>query len=166
MDQQNNIDEIITAILKAEGGSKVTDDPADGGGRTQYGISEKSNPDAWADNVVTEAEARSIYRKRYVEQPGFDRISDARLQHFLVDFGVTSGPRVAISYLQRLVRVEDDGVLGPRTLAKITESDAKTLLRQLIVERVKMICRIVQKNPSQSRFLVGWINRCFEFMEY
>ena len=92
----DHITHIIDAILKAEGGGKFTDNPQDGGGRTQFGIAEESNPGAWADNRVTEDEARAIYRKKYVDGPGFDKISDPHLQHLLVDWGVNSGPAVSI----------------------------------------------------------------------
>ena len=52
--------DIITDIMLREGWDMMTNDPLDKGGRTQFGISEKSNPLAWTDNHVTEAEARAI----------------------------------------------------------------------------------------------------------
>ena len=55
----DNIDRIIDNVIAAEGGSTATNDPADGGGRTQYGISERANPEAWADGKVTAEEARA-----------------------------------------------------------------------------------------------------------
>lgn len=161
------IKKIIDAVILAETGGKpdggFTDDPTDKGGRTQYGIAEKSNPEAWADGKVTEDEARAIYTKKYIVGPGFDKITDPRLQHFLVDWGVTSGPGVAIKSLQRLVGVNDDGVLGVETLQAVTENDPTKLLNRLIDDRIKMFCRIVQKNPSQARFISGWVNRALEF---
>jgi lysozyme family protein len=155
---------IIDAIIKAEGGSKFTDDPHDKGGRTQYGISERSNPEAWRDGRVTEEEARAIYYKRYVSGPGFDKITDPKLQHFLCDFAVHSGPGIAIKYLQRAIDVEDDGVLGPRTLAAVNAADARHLVNRLVVDRVKMIGRLVVANPSQLKYLNGWLNRILEFL--
>jgi lysozyme family protein len=155
---------IIDEILKAEGGSKATNDPKDAGGRTQYGIAERSNPAAWADNKVTEEEARAIYLRKYISGPGFDRIADPKLHHFLCDFGVHSGPGIAIKYLQRAIGVPDDGVLGPRTLEAVNNFDAGLLLKRLVAERAKMIARLVAKNPSQVRFLVGWMNRILGFL--
>jgi lysozyme family protein len=158
-----DINDEITAIIKAEGREKTTNDPNDAGGRTQYGISEKSNPEAWADGKVTEEEARAIYLKKYVTGPRFDRVADSRLQHFLVDFGVTSGPSIAIQYLQRSLGLPDDGIIGPHTIGAINNCDPKQLLNRLVIERAKMIGRIVHKNPSQVKFLNGWLNRVFEF---
>lgn len=159
-----SIKEIIDEILIAEGGPKLTNDPADAGGRTQWGISERSNPQAWTDGHVTEAEARAIYERKYVQAPGFDKIKDSKLQAQLVDFGVTSGPAIAVQKLQEILRVKVDGILGPKTLAAIEVEDPRYLSNKLAASRIQMIGRIVQKNPSQIKWLNGWINRAISFI--
>lgn len=142
----------------------MTNDPSDGGGRTQFGISERANPEAWADDRVTEEEAREIYARKYFTGPGFNRLKDRRLQHLLVDWGVTSGPYIVIQYLQRAVGTKDDGVLGPKTAAAANEANQVRLINRLVIDRVKMTGRIVNRNPSQARFLNGWLNRILEFL--
>lgn len=160
------IKEIIDNVLKAEGGSASTNDPVDGGGRTQFGISERANPEAWLDGKVTEEEAREIYLTRYYTQPGFDKLDDPKLQHFMVDFAVLSGPHLAIQYLQRAIGVPDDGILGPQTLAVVNGcDDRRVLVNRLVVERVKMIGRIVNRAPNQARFLNGWLSRALGFFQ-
>ncbi len=156
------IDGIIDDLLKREGG--FVNDPRDSGGRTNFGIAEKSNPEAWADGKVTEDEARSIYFNKYVKGPGFDRITDSSLMAQLVDFGVNSGPSIAIQKLQTVLRVTVDGILGKETLAALSSRDAREVGNLLVGERIKMIGRICVKNPSQLAFLNGWLNRCCEFL--
>ena len=159
------INDIVSDVIKREGGAKATNDPADGGGRTQYGISEKSNPEAWADGRVTEEEARAIYEKKYVIYPGFDKVQDDRLRAHLVDFGVNSGPQVAVSKLQEILGVVVDGVLGVRTLDALNARRADDLNNRLVASRVRMIGRIVSKVPSQLKWLNGWLDRSLSFME-
>lgn len=144
----------------------ITNRPSDRGGRTQWGISEKSNPDLWADNVVTEEEARKRYEEKYVKAPGFDQITDSQLKAQLVDFGVTSGPQMAIQKLQECLRVEVDGQLGPKTLAAANAQDPKRLSNQLALARIKMIGRLVNRDPKQASNLNGWINRSAEFFRF
>lgn len=158
------INTLIDAIIKAEGGATVTNDPKDGGGRTQYGIAEVSHPEAWADGKVTLEEARNIYFTKYVQGPGFSHIKDWRLQHQLVDFGVNSGPVVAIRNLQQVVGVEVDGILGPKTLERVNDLDPKVVGNELAKLRCLLLAKICVKNPSQLRFLVGWLNRALEFV--
>jgi lysozyme family protein len=163
MGTSNEINGIITDIIKAEGGATATNRPNDRGGRTQYGISEKSNPQAWLDGRVTEPEAREIYEKKYVKAPGFDKIADPKLQAQLVDFGVTSGPQLAIQKLQGCVGAAIDGILGPETLAKVNAAEPVRLNNQLALERVKMIGRLVHRDPRQSENLNGWLTRALGF---
>ena len=152
----------IDAVIRREG--PETNDPDDSGGRTAFGISEKSNPGAWADNRVTDEEARAIYEAKYVVGPGFLNIEHPRLREQLIDWGVNSGPSIAIQGLQRVVGADVDGVLGPQTLAALARHDERRVNNLVMVERIKMIGRILKKDPSQGKFVNGWLNRACEFV--
>ena len=156
--------QIIKEVIQREGGATATNDPSDAGGRTQYGISERSHPKAWLDSQVTLAEAIDVYHQKYLKGPGFDRITDPRLRSQLVDYGVNSGPGVAIQKLQSVLKVEIDGILGPKTLAVANAADPVLLGNKLALERVKMIGRIVNKNSGQAKFLNGWLDRALSFL--
>lgn len=155
-------DTIISDIIKREG--PPTSDPQDHGGRTAFGISEKSNPQAWADGNVSEAEAREIYMNKYVKGPGFDRIEDPQLRAQLVDFGVNSGPQLAIMKLQEILGVQQDGILGPETFKALKSLHPDDVNSSLVASRVRMIGRIVSKDPSQLKFLLGWLDRAVQFL--
>lgn len=157
------IETIINDVIRTEG--PRTEDPVDNGGRTEFGISEKANPEAWKDNKVTEPEAREIYFRKYVTGPGFDKIVDKQLQAQLVDYGVNSGPHLAIMKLQEILHVDVDGTIGPQTLAALQGITAEEVNNLLVAARIKMIGKIVSKNPSQIKFLNGWLNRALEFLE-
>jgi lysozyme family protein len=155
----------ITEILAREGDAAVTNDSVDAGGRTQYGISERANPQAWADGKVTEQEAREIYEAKYIRGPHFDRVPDDRLRTQLIDMGVHSGPGVAIQKLQEILKVVVDGVLGPQTLAALQHRRADEVNNLLAASRIRMIGRLVSKVPTQLKFLNGWLDRACQFIE-
>ena len=162
----NLIQEVISDVLDREGGPVVVNDPADTGGRTQYGISERSHPEAWTDGQVTEKEAREIYLRKYVVGPGFHRIPPAyiKLQAQLIDYGVNSGPAIATQKLQVILGVGVDGILGPQTIEAIILGDPRDLNNRLVRARVEMIARLVQKVPTNIKFLTGWLNRAMDFV--
>src|SRR3990167_5482848 len=160
----NSIDDIIDIILAHEGG--YVNHPNDKGKRTQYGISEVYHPEAWADGKVTQDEARTIYKQRYVMMPHFDQIIDPHLQTQLVDFGVNIGPQLAIMKLQTILGVDVDGVIGPQTLTAIAATDPKQVGNKLVIERAKMVGRIVTRDKSQIPFISGWLNRIFSFFRF
>lgn len=153
---------LIDDILRREGG--YVNNPADKGGRTNFGIAERSHPEAWADGKVTEDEARAIYINKYVKGPGFDKVSDPHLMAQLVDFGVNSGPAMATQKLQAVLKVTADGILGDETLAALAARDPREVGNLLVAERVKMIGRICVRDRSQIAFLNGWLSRCLEFL--
>ncbi len=159
--------DIVDDIIRREGASgAVTNDPADKGGRTAYGISERANPDAWADGKVTLDEAREIYRRKYVEAPGFGQLTNPHLQAILADFAVTSGPALAITALQRALKVEADGILGPVTIAAANASlEPQRLVNKIAVERIKMAGRVVKRDPTQLRWINGWLDRFSSFID-
>jgi lysozyme family protein len=160
---------IIDAIILAETGGDpnggYTNDPRDPGGRTIWGISERANPDLWRNGPPTREQAVARFAHRYIIAPGFDKIEDPKLQAQMVDFGVTSGPAVAIEKLQKAVGAPVDGHLGPKTLGLVNSDPQPARLSNLLaLERVRMIGRIVNKNPSQSKVLNGWLSRALDFM--
>jgi lysozyme family protein len=158
----DNINQDITREEKIEGG--LVNDPADPGGRTFMGISEKSNPDLWTNGPPSEPQVRARYLSRYVQGPGFDKVSDPTLQAQLIDFGVNSGPAIAIQKLQVILGVAVDGVLGPGSLQSLSRGNPRDINNRLVVARCKMIATLVQKNPSQLKFLGGWLDRALQFL--
>ena len=165
---ENSHSDIIKAILKREdpsGLGVVTNDPADTGGLTQFGLTKRDNPAEWADGKVTSDEAYHAYERKYLHGPGYAKIPSThrRILGQLVDFGVNSGPGVATKKLQEILGVETDGVFGEETLAALIQRNDAEVNNKLVQARVKMICKIVKANPSQLKWLNGWVNRAFEF---
>lgn len=156
------IETIIDAVIKREGG--YANNPADKGGRTMFGITERDFPGAWADGVVTYEEARDIYINKFVRFPKFDQIPDLHLMEQLIDYGVNSGPDLAIRKLQAILGVKVDGVIGPATLHALAQRDMREVGNLLVGERIKMFVRIVKKDRTQLQFLEGWVNRALEFL--
>ena len=90
--------------------------------------------------------------------------SPTRCRAQVVDDGVLSGPRQAVKDLQRAIGgVRIDGQLGPRTRAALTRRGVAVVHAQLIQVRAARIGRIVQRDPSQARFLAGWLTRVTAF---
>jgi lysozyme family protein len=161
-------EDVITEVIRREGG--YVDHPSDRGGPTHYGITLKTLA-AWrgqpvtAEDVfaLTEAEARDIYRREYVERPGLDQIADPLLRGLLVDYAVHSGPRRAIEELQRVAGVTVDGKLGPQTLSAVAAKGAESLRRGVLRARGRYLARLLS-DPSQRVFAAGWVNRLMEFV--
>jgi lysozyme family protein len=165
------IDDVISDVLKREGG--FVNDPADKGSATNMGITaatlgayRKLGRSATAAEVqaLGEPEARAIYLQRYVLEPGFDELPEWAIP-LVVDDAVLSGPKVAIQTLQRAIGgVADDGVLGPATVKALASKDPAAMTRELVKARALRFARIVETNPTQAKFIRGWLTRAFQFL--
>lgn len=157
-------DAIIDRILRAEGG--YVDHPADRGGPTNFGVT-LSTLRAWrvapvgAEDVrrLTREEARAIYRRRYLEEPGFGVVEDGGLRLILVDCGVLYGPRRAVLWLQAALGVTEDGLLGPATLSALRRGDPREIGRAVLNRRRERIAARCASDPSQRVFRRGWTAR-------
>lgn len=115
--------EVIDIILDVEGGfQKLATDPGNwtGGSTgsgflkgTKYGISAAQYPDLDIE-ALSKDDARRIYRRDYYDRYKLHRLPRALVLPVL-DAVIHEGPFVAISRLQRLVGVPDDGIIGPAT---------------------------------------------------
>ncbi len=166
------VDRLLADLIDREGG--FVDDPADRGGPTRFGIT-LGTLQAWRDPVpvtradvelLTREEATAIYRRQYVDGPGFSSaIGDDRLLALVVDYGVLSGPQAATKALQRAIGIHDDGVLGPQTRRLlVAQGGSAEVYKRLLADRISHHCEIVLTNPSQRRFLRGWLSRCVSFL--
>lgn len=155
-------DALIDGVLDREGPGVPPEylDSADKGGRTAWGISEHAHPEAWQPGPPTRDEARAIYLRAYVGPFDVLGLIDDRVRVALVDDAVLSGVGTAIRTLQGVLGVDVDGVIGPKTVAAVHRLGGDWMLTRLVQQRAHRLARIVQVDPTQLRFLVGWIDRC------
>ena len=108
-----DFDTAFTRLLGHEGG--YVNHKADPGGETQWGISKRSYPTL---NIatLTEWDAKQIYRRDFWDRVKADELPDA-VRFDVFDGAVNSGIAQSAMWLQRAVGVDDDGVIGPKTLA-------------------------------------------------
>lgn len=150
-------------ILKWEGG--FVDDPADRGGRTNKGVTQKVY-DAWrADagkpaqdvKLITDAEVNAIYEQRYWRPA---RCESLRRKLDLVQFdtAVNMGTSRAVKILQTAVGASADGQFGPATQKACDACDVGTALIKYCEVREGLYRRFAQA-PGQAKFLKGWLNR-------
>lgn len=99
-----------------------------------------------------------VYKYMFWDKCGGDYIGDQRVANMFVDWVWTSGPG-QIKKVQNLVGVTGDGIVGPETIYTINTWHPVTLFEELKNLRIKFYESIVINNPTQGKFLKGWVNR-------
>lgn len=163
------LDQIIDATIKAEGG--YVNDPTDRGGATKYGITQavaRANGYSGDMRDLPLQTARDIYKREYAVKPGFTDFP-SEIAAELFDTGVNMGTAKATQFLQRAVNalsgagITVDGKMGPATRNAVktylaSRSNAVDILLKALngLQCVRYI-EIVEANPSQRKFINGWI---------
>ena len=159
---ERNFPEALAHTLQFEGG--WTNNPNDSGGATMKGITQRTYSSYLGRETsqeelrnISDAEVAAIYRKRYWDECLGNDLADG-LDYAVFDAAVNTGPREASRLLQRVVGVPVDGVLGPKTLAAVSDYiaaeglpkliDAYTEARQAYYRLLPTMCILVKGGVS------------------
>ena len=140
----------IDRILAEEGG--LSDRPADPGGLTKYGISQRSYP-TLDIAALTLADAQALYRRDYWQPLHGDSLPPG-LDLLLLDCAINQGVITAIQLLQQALRIQDDGLIGPKTLSAAAVA-MPGLLDAFTAERALRY----EFNRNEAVFGRGWYRR-------
>lgn len=186
-----NANILLPFILRWEGG--FVNDPTDRGGTTnkgvtittwrQVGYDKDGDGDIDVDDLklLTNEDVRDrVLVPHYWNRWKADTINDQKIANILVDWVWASGSH-GIKIPQRLLGVNVDGIVGPKTIEAVNFADPKSLFLAIYDERVKFINNIVERSVSeyekkigrkatetellkytQKRFRKGWLNRLSE----
>jgi lysozyme family protein len=159
MAMEANFQRALSLVLKHEGG--WADHPADPGGATNKGITlatfrqyVKKNGTVADLKAITDAQVAQVYKAHYWNAVRSDQLP-AGLDYAVFDFAVNSGPARAAKYLQRIVGVAQDGVIGPQTLAAVAKHDPAKLITRLCDDRLAFLKGL----STWPTFGKGWSRR-------
>ena len=153
------------AVILREGGYTLHQVAGDRGGQTYAGIARRAHPDwiGWDDIDQDRTPAaeivRNLYRRRYWDAIQGDTLP-APIAALLFDAAVNMGVKVAIKVAQIVAGVTPDGQLGPKSITALNTVRPDRFIPMFVLARIKRYSEIVNRDRSQTKFLLGWINRC------
>jgi lysozyme family protein len=152
----------IVVVLEHEGG--YIDHPADHGGPTNFGISERWNPGVDVASLTRE-DAVEIYWTTRWDGRGYDQLPE-RTAIKTFDLAVNLGEKTAVTILQRALRsvrfrVAIDGILGPETAGAVSRVCELALLAAIRSEAAGEYRIRLVRDDSQAVFAEGWMERAY-----
>jgi lysozyme family protein len=139
-------------------------DPLDRGGETKYGVAKNANMDLNITELDWDATKR-VYFKRYWLAGDCQHLP-SRLAVLHFDGCVNHGVGRAAKFLQRAVNATADGDIGPATLRAVASKNEMETCASICDQREAFYRTIVRNNPSQGRFLNGWLRRINEMRAF
>lgn len=146
-----NFDQAFERLIGHEGGYVA--DSRDPGGRTKYGISQRSYPGEDIAGMTLDR-AKAIYLRDFWGPAGCDAVPDA-VKFDLFDAAVNSGVKAAAKMLQRAVGETQDGIIGPRTLQAVQSMPAPRLVARFNGVRLEFMAGL----STWPAFGRGWARR-------
>lgn len=141
----------------AEGGSHLV---TDSGGPTRWGISQRAYPDL-DPSRLTRAEAEALYLRDYW-RPIRGNALPPQLALCLFDAAVNLGPSQAVKILQACLRVRQDGIMGPETVAACKTFLPRAEIVALFLElRLRFYDSLAAKYEHHRASAYGWRMRVF-----
>jgi lysozyme family protein len=113
--------------------------------------------DEKAMRALTPADVDTLYRRKYWDKVRGDELP-AGVDYAVFDAAINSGPGRASKWLQTAVGAVPDGAIGPGTLAKVQEMDAKAIVEKYQATRLAFL----QSLPTWDTFGKGWGRRVTE----
>jgi lysozyme family protein len=153
-------------LLKWEGGK--SDDPADPGGRTNFGITQK----AWDDFAkshthdvwnLTESAAEFFYEQEYWRPMRLSLCGHQCLADTLLSFAVNQGKKTAARRLQKVLGVVQDGVLGPQSFLSLSRANSLKVNEEFLDETGLFYGRLIARRPQLIKFAKGWYARVGDY---
>lgn len=151
----------LPRILVHEGGfSNHSQDP---GGATNKGVTigtfRAYYPGASVADLrrISTAQLEHIYRTGYWAKVKADDLPIG-VDYIVFDFAVNAGPRRAIKELQQVVGVDDDGAIGPITMAAVMKMEPAIIVDEFSEERLSFYRGL----RTWKTFGKGWARRTEE----
>jgi len=155
-------------MIVDEGGYVLHTVAGDTGGMTYAGIARNSNPHwpGWnlidngaIDNPLLTSMVRNFYKVEFWDRVRGDEITQQVVAENLFNFGVNTGIKVAVKLAQLIVGATPDGAVGNVTLQKFNNVEPEAFKKAYALAKITRYADICNKNRTQSKFLLGWINR-------
>lgn len=170
--------DIIDALIEREG--DFSDNPADKGGATRWGITEAvARKSGYAGDMraLPRGFAVAVYTKQYINGPGFNKVHalSAAIGEEIIDTGVNMGISVPGPWLQRILNAMNqqartfpdlvvDGDIGPATLAALRSvleqrgaDGERVIVRALNCLQGVRYLELTEKRAANEAFFFGWM---------
>lgn len=158
-----NFDMSFDRVMQSEGG--YVWDRDDAGGETNHGVTIGAWG-AYLGRAIQPGEMKALTLdavKPFYKQMYWDKVRGDDLptgvDYAVFDFAVNAGIGRAAKFLQRAVGADDDGAIGPGTLALVAKTTPGKLLENFAEQKEAFYNTLAEKNPTQQKFLKGWMNR-------
>jgi lysozyme family protein len=162
-----DFEKAFNTMIADEGGFVLHTVPGDTGGMTYAGIARNKNPQwpGWSildhneNSPLLTGMVRNFYKVEFWDRVRGDELTNQIVAENIFNFGVNTGLSVAVKLAQLIVGAAPDGAIGDKTVQKLNTVDGEAFRKAYALAKITRYVDICNKNRTQSKFLLGWLNR-------
>jgi len=136
-------------------GTTFENDPDDPGGRTKFGIDQRSHPKVDIKNLTKEGAAQ-IYWNEYWNAVHAEELPKG-VGEVVANIAVNTGKGNASHWLQNAIKVNSDGIIGENTIKISNQVSPKDTCDRLLTHLEEFYKSIA--TGKKIKYLKGWLNR-------
>ena len=156
---KQNFEEALEHVLRSEGG--YVNHPQDPGGETNLGVTRRVWQE-WVKRELHDGEMRTLtptmvgplYKAKYWDAVSGDLLP-AGVDLCVFDCAVNAGVGRASKFLQQVVGVNQDGQIGPATLAAVSKREPSVIIAEFCARREQHYKSL----ETFATFGKGWMRR-------
>jgi len=161
-------------MITNEGGYKLINVSGDTGGQTFAGIARNFHGDwkGWSfidandlSNPKLKENVKSFYKTKFWNAVKGDQIVSQKIAESIFDFAVNAGVTTSAKLAQGIVGADIDGKIGTQSLTKLNSYDQEKFVLKFALAKISRYAQICNNNKTQSKFLLGWLNRSLHDLE-
>ncbi|NBW17070.1 MAG: hypothetical protein EBR82_54745 [Caulobacteraceae bacterium] len=132
-----------------------------GGSYEIAGINNKYHPEAAKALKEMNPKDRDEYAAKYImnyTSPVTSKLPE-EYGPFFQDLAFNRGLSGSVKLLQRAIGLNDDGVIGQKTLDRLSQENPVDVMKRVSAEQLRYEKRLIENNPERGKFLPGLENR-------
>ena len=123
---------------------------------------DKTQDEVLVVRSLTKEQAAGFYKAYWWDFYKYQNLTAQPVATKVFDTAVNIGASRAHKFLQGIVGVVQDGVLGPKSFSEANAMSPSVLVVRYQSMQAQYYRDLVTKNPKLEEFLAGWLNRAYD----
>jgi lysozyme family protein len=112
------------------------------------------------NDVIVQKQVEDLYKEVFWDKMQLDKINVQKIADEMFVFGLNVGIGHAIRAAQRIASVQQDGVIGPKTIQALNKLDETVFDETYDILEVEYYEKLGEQ-PRFAQFVKGWRNRAY-----
>ena len=144
-------------------GSVFEDDKSDPGGKTKYGIDQRSHPKVDIRNLTKEQAEEIYWNESWVKLHAEEL--PLGVSEILSNIAINTGYGHATKWLQFALNTQVDGIIGPNTI-KLANAANRQDLNNKLLDHLEQYYHDIAAYGDNQKFIKGWLHRTDSLREF